>query len=132
METLFRIAELLGTAFAASWITRLLTIKARVRQEKAGASKAEAEAKADEIENIRQTMDAVYKPIIEDLKKQVAELRGEVRDVRQENERLKAENGELRDALREIRLDLVPTRRESNARKQPRKDNGQFKRKEDE
>lgn len=131
METFFRIAELLGTAFAASWITRLLTIKARVRQEKAGASKAEAEAKADEIENIRQTMDAVYKPIIEDLKKQVAELRGEVRDVRQENERLKAENGELREALREIRPDLVPTRRESNARKQPRKDNGQFRKKEE-
>lgn len=131
METIFRIAELLATAFAASWITRLLTIKARVRQENAEASKTEAGVKADEIENIRQTMDAVYKPIIEDLKTQVAELRDEVRDVRQENERLKAENGELREALREIRPDLVPTRRESNARKQPRKDNGQFRKKEE-
>lgn len=126
-----QIAELIGSAFIGGWLSRLLTIKARVRQEKAGASKAEAEAKADEIENIRQTMDAVYKPIIEDLKTQVAELRDEVRDVRQENERLKAENGELREALREIRPDLVPTRRESNARKQPRKDNGQFRKKEE-
>lgn len=126
-----QIAELVGSAIIGGWFSRILTVRSRVRQEQAGASKAEAEAKADEIENIRKTMDAVYKPIIEDLKRQVAELRDEVREVRAENEKLKAENGELRDAVREIRPDLVPTRREANARKQPRNGNGTFAKKED-
>jgi len=35
METIIRIAELLGVAIAASWITRILTIRSRVRQEQA-------------------------------------------------------------------------------------------------
>lgn len=124
LDILYRFLEFLGVAVAGGWVSHILTIRWRVRGTKAGV-------KADEIENIRKTMDDVYRPIIEDLKKQVAELRDEVRDVRQENERLKAENGELREALREIRPDLVPTRRESNARKQPRKDNGQFRKKEE-
>lgn len=130
IDIFIRIAELLGAAIAASWITRILTIRSRVRQENAGASKAEAEAKADEIENIRKTMDVIYKPIILDLKDQVQELRREVDEVRAENELLKQENSELRDALREIRPDIIPSKRSENARKQPRNDNGQFRKKE--
>lgn len=122
---------MLGTAFAASWLTRLLTIRARVRQEKAGAAKAETEVKADQIENIRKTMDEVYKPIIDDLKRQVSELRNEVREVREENERLKDENDQLRDAIREIDPNIVPSRRSVNAQRQARGANGQFAKKEE-
>ena len=129
MELLLRLAELFGTAVAASWVTRILTIRARVRQEKAGADKAETEVRADQIENIRKTMDDVYKPIIDDLKRQVSELREEVREVREENERLKDENDQLRDAIREIQPDLVPSRRSINASNQPRLKNGQFTKK---
>ena len=131
METIIQIAELLGAAIAASWITRILTIRSRVRQENAGATKAEAEAKADEIDNIRKTMDEVYKPIIADLQRQIAELRQEVKEVRQENAQLKDENDALRDTLREIRPDIVPSKRSENARRQPRNGNGQFVKKED-
>lgn len=131
METLIKIVELLGAAIAASWITRILTIRSRVRQENAGATKAEAEAKADEIDNIRKTMDEVYKPIIDDLKRQIAELRQEVKEVRQENAQLKDENDALRDTLREIRPDIVPSKRSENARRQPRNGNGQFVKKEE-
>ena len=122
---------MLGTAFAASWLTRVLTIKARVRQEKAGADKAETEVKADQIENIRKTMDDVYKPIIDDLKRQVSELRDEVREVREENERLKDENDQLRDAIREIDPNIVPSKRSVNAQRQQRGANGQFAKKEE-
>lgn len=132
METIIQIAELLGAAIAASWITRLLTIRSRVRQENAGAAKAETEVKADEIDNIRKTMDEVYKPIIADLQRQIAELRQEVKEVRQENAQLKDENDALRDTLREIRPDIVPSKRSENARRQPRNGNGQFVKKEEE
>lgn len=121
-----QIIELVGAAVGGGWVSHLLTIRSRVRQEKAGASKAEAEAKADEIENIRKTMDAVYKPIIDDLKNQVSELRQEVKEVREENERLKDENDKLRDAIREIQPDLLPSKRSENARRQARGRNGQF------
>lgn len=126
-----QILEMLGTAFAASWLTRVLTIRARVRQENAAAKKGEAEVKADEIENIRKTMDEVYKPIIDDLKRQIAELREEVKEVREENAQLKDENDQLRDTLREIRPDIVPSKRSVNAQRQPRGKGGQFVKKEE-
>ena len=121
-----QIIELVGAAVGGGWISHLFSIRAKVRTEKAGASKAEAEAKADEIENIRKTMDAVYKPIIDDLKNQVAELRDEVREVRAENERLKDENDKLRDAIREIQPDLLPSKRSENAQRQARSSDGRF------
>ena len=107
------------------------TVGEKVRQEKAGADKAETEVKADQIENIRKTMDDVYKPIIDDLKRQVSELRDEVREVREENERLKDENDQLRDAIREIDPNIVPSRRSVNAQRQARGANGQFAKKEE-
>ena len=81
-------------------------------------------------------MDDVYKPIIEDLKRQVNELRDEVREVREENQRLKDENDQLRDAIREIDPNIVPSKRSVAAKRQaaemPRKTNGQFAKKGDE
>lgn len=112
------------------WISHLFSVRSKVRQEKAGADKAETEVKADQIENIRKTMDDVYKPIIDDLKRQVSELRDEVREVREENERLKDENDQLRDAIREIDPNIVPSRRSVNAQRQASGANGQFAKKE--
>ena len=119
------------SALGGGGIGSFIGWRAKKRQEDAGASKAEAEAKADQIENIRKTMDDVYKPIIDDLKRQVSELRDEVREVRQENERLKDENDQLRDAIREIQPDLVPSKRSVNAQRQTRGSNGQFAKKEE-
>ena len=128
---LIQIAELVGAAVGGGWISHLFSVRSKVRQEKAGADKAETEVKADQIENIRKTMDDVYKPIIDDLKRQVSELRDEVREVREENERLKDENDQLRDAIREIDPNIVPSRRSVNAQRQARGANGQFTKKEE-
>ena len=128
---LIQIAELVGAAVGGGWISHLFSVRSKVRQEKAGADKAETEVKADQIENIRKTMDDVYKPIIDDLKRQVSELRDEVREVREENERLKDENDQLRDAIREIDPNIVPSRRSVNAQRQARGANGQFAKEEE-
>ena len=126
-----RIVELVIAIVSSSVITRIITIRQRVRQEKSAADKAETEVKSDQIENIRKTMDDVYKPIIDDLKRQVSELRDEVREVREENERLKDENDQLRDAIREIDPTIVPSKRSVNAQRQTRGANGQFAKKEE-
>ena len=138
METLIQIGELLGAAFAASWLTRILTIKARVKQEDMQAKKAEAEAKKEQINTVKQLVDEIYKPAIEDLKAQVGELRVEVQEVRQENERikkenrlLKEENAQLRTAIRKIDPKLVPDRRGANAKGQNRSKDGKFSKKTD-
>ena len=86
---IIQVGELVGAAILGGWVSRVLTIRSRVRQEQAGANKAEAEAKADEIQNIQDIVQKVYEPTILALKKQVEELRDEVREVRAENERLK-------------------------------------------
>lgn len=126
-----QIVELIGSAIVGGWVSRLLTIKSRVKQEEAGADKADAEAKSDQIENIRKTMDEVYKPIIDDLKRQVTELRQEVKEVRDENQQLKDENDQLRDAIRELQPNILPSKRSENARKQAQGENGQFIKKEE-
>lgn len=96
MDIIIKIAELLGAAIAASWITRILTIRSRVRQENADADKAETEVKADQIDNLEATIKKVYDPIIERLTNQINQLSGEMERLRQENATLKAENQELR------------------------------------
>ena len=126
IDTFARIVELAVAIVGSAIITRIITIRQRVRQAKSDADKAEAEVKADQIENIRKTMDEVYKPIIDDLKRQVSELRDEVREVREENNRLKDENDELRDAIRELAPDAVPSRRSINAKNQRRNPDGTF------
>ena len=140
LDAIIKIGEFLGVAIAAGWLSRILTIRERVRQEKAGADKAETEVKSDQIENIRKTVEEVYKPIIEDLKKTAAEARQEAAEARRtadealdkaealerENRELRRENAELRDAIRVLQPDLVPSRRSENASRQARGSNGQF------
>ncbi len=129
---IIQIAELIGAAILGGWISRILTIRSRVRQENAGAGKAEAEAKASQIENIEALVEKVYKPTIEQLTNRVEKLQAEVDLLREDNNRLKDENDQLRDAIREIQPDLVPSKRSINASNQPRLKNGQFTKKEDE
>lgn len=117
-----QIAELFGSAVMASWLTRIFTIRSRVKQEKARAD-------ADNIENIRKIVDEIYQPTITNLKKQVEDLRQEVQEVRDENERLKEENGKLRDAIREIQGNPVPAKQYANPSDRPRRANGQFAKK---
>jgi len=155
MPYIIQVGELVGAAILGGWISRILTIRSRVRQENAGASKAEAEAKADQIENIRKTMDDIYKPIIEELRKTmddiykpiIEELRktaadamaeaGEARKkadeamdkveaLEKENRELRRENAQLRDAIREINPDLVPSLRGENGKSAPRSKDGRF------
>lgn len=145
LDIVWRIAELIIAIVGASIITRVLTIRARVRQEKADANKKEEEVKTDQIENIKKIMDDLYQPMIDDLKVQVKELKSDVVEVKEENEslkkevaelkdenaRLKKENEELRDALREIRPDVVPSKRSINAQNQVRNNRGQFTKKDE-
>lgn len=140
MPYIIQVGELVGAAILGGWISRILTIRSRVRQEKAGASKAEAEAKADQIENIRKTMDDIYKPIIEELRKTAADAMAEAGEARKradeamdkvealekENRELRRENAQLRDAIREINPDLVPSLRGENGKSAPRSKDGRF------
>jgi len=140
MPYIIQVGELVGAAILGGWISRILTIRSRVRQENAGASKAEAEAKADQIENIRKTMDDIYKPIIEELRKTAADAMAEAGEARKkadeamdkvealekENRELRRENAQLRDAIREINPDLVPSLRGENGKSAPRSKDGRF------
>lgn len=144
-DSFYRIVELIIAIVTSSVITRIITIRQRVRQAKSDADKAETEVKADQIENIRKTMDEVYKPIIEDLRKTAADAMAEASEARkvaaealdkveileQENRELRRENTQLRDAIREINPDLVPSQRGANASSQPRGANGRFVKKEE-
>ena len=140
---LIQIAELVGAAVGGGWISHLFSVRSKVRQEKAGADKAETEVKADQIENIRKTMDEVYKPIIDDLRKTADEAMKEAAEARtraneamdrvevleKENRELRRENDQLRAAIREINPDAMPDRRGENGKAQPRGKNGQFAKK---
>lgn len=144
MDIFWRIVELVIAVVGASVLTRIFTIRERVRQEKSNTEKADAEAKKEQIDNIRKTMEEVYRPIIEDLQKAVAdaradadracervnELEDKVDALEKEKRELRRENAELRDILHEIRPDLVPSQRSINAKRQaatqPRGGNGQF------
>ena len=133
-----QILEMLGTAITASWITRIFTIRARVRQEKAGAAKAETEVKSDQIENIEKMMEKAYTPIIEGLTDQVNKLQEKVDKLEAEKDRqdqrideLEAENRQLRRALREGCPDSIPSRRGENGKKAQRNPDGTFAKKEE-
>lgn len=129
---------MLGAAIAASWLTRILTIRARVRQENAGAAKAETEVKADQIENIEKMMEKAYTPIIEGLTDQVNKLQEKVEKLEAEKDKqdqrideLEAENRQLRRALREVCPDSIPSRRGKNGKKAQRNPDGTFAKKEE-
>jgi len=126
MDIVYRFLEFLGVAIAGGWVSHILTVRSRVRGARAEAGKAEASVKADEIENIRKTMDDVYRPIIEDLKKQVAKLNEKVSALEEKNSVLEGENDQLRKAMREINPDVVPSKRSVNAQNAPRNANGTF------
>lgn len=127
---------MLGTAIAASWLTRILTIRSRVRQEKAGAAKAETEVRADQIDNIERLVEKAYKPTIETLENRVKELSWEVEQLRAgnakilaRNEELEAQNATYRKIILELRPDLIPERpdrRGENGKTAPRDGKGHF------
>ena len=136
-----QILEMLGTAIAASWLTRILTIRARVRQERAGADKAETEVKADQIDNIERLVEKAYKPTIETLENRVKELSWEVEQLRAENARVLArkeevelQNATYRKIILELRPDLIPERpdrRGENGKTMPRDGKGHFVKREE-
>ena len=132
---------MLGTAIAASWLTRILTIRSRVRQEKAGAAKAETEVRADQIDNIERLVEKAYKPTIETLENRVKELSWEVEQLRAgnakilaRNEELEAQNATYRRIILELRPDLIPERidrRGENGKTAPRDNKGHFVKREE-
>ena len=126
------------SAVGASVLTRILTIRSRVRQEKAGAAKAETEVKADQIENIEKMLQKAYTPIIDGLTEQINKLQEKVDKLeadkdRQEQriEELENENRLLRAALREVCPDSIPSRRGENGKKAQRNPDGTFAKKEE-
>ena len=149
LDIIVRVVELIIAVVGASLLTRILTIRERVKQEKSLSQKVAEEAKADSIENAKKVFIELYQPVLDDLEKRLERmgekvnsvesenesLKKEIAEVKEENARLKAENEEMRDALREIRPDIVPSRRSANAKRQsatqPRGNNGQFVKKED-
>ncbi len=140
LDVIWRIVEILVAVVGASVLTRFLTIKERVKQEKSNSEKADAEAKAEQIENVKKVFLDLYQPVIDDLERRLermgdkvesveeenGQLKKEMAELKEENSRLRKENEELRDALREIRPDVVPSRRSINAQNQTRNDKGQF------
>lgn len=124
------------SAVAASVLTRILTIRARVRQEQAGAAKAETEVRSDQIENIEKMMQKAYTPIIEGLTDQVNKLQEKVEKLEEEKDKqdqrideLEAENRQLRRALRGVCPDSIPSRRGENGKSQARNADGTFAKK---
>ncbi len=132
-QDIITLFEMLGSAVAGGYVTHILSIRSRLRKEKAGAAKAEAEVESDKIANLRKVIDDAYRPIIEDLQNQVEgfktevrELSGKVDRLQSENDTLREENRALRDAVRSINPDLVPSFLSIKAKNQPRGKSGQF------
>lgn len=134
--------ELVGAAILGGWVSRVLTIRERIKIEKANAKKVEQEAKSDQIENIEKMVEKAYKPIIEDLTNKVQTLTEKVNALETLNDEMKDkidvledENKTLRSIVHEVRPDIVPSQRSINAKRQaatrPRGNNGQFVKKED-
>lgn len=133
MDTIIKIAELLGAAIAASWITRILTIRSRVRQENADADKAETEVKADQIDNLEAIINKVFDPIINRLTGQVNELSAKVEKVEAENAALKEgqarlikENAALKAENQELRREVDRLNSQALFRNTNRSRDGKF------
>lgn len=130
MDIFWRIAELVIAVVGASVLTRVLTIRERVRQEKSNTEKADAEAKKEQIDNIRKTMEEVYRPIIEDLQKAVADARADadracervneleekVDALEKENRKYKRENEALNEKINELESKVDGTKRPETAK----------------
>lgn len=139
----------LATSLLSGGFGGFIGWRAKKRRDKAEVDKAEEEAKASQIDNIRKTMDEVYKPIIDDLKKAISdarqdaekacarvnELEDKVDTLEKENRELRRENSALRDILNEIRPDVVASKRSESLKQRaasmPRSATGQFVKKEE-
>ena len=142
---ILEIIGLIGAGIAGGWIFTLITIKSKIKQEKAETNKKEEEVKSDKLENLKKVFMDLYQPVIDDLEKRLdrmgdkvdtveaenVELKKRMAELEEEKGRLKKENEELRDALREIRPDVVPSKRSINAQNQVRNDKGQFTKKDE-
>lgn len=145
LEIIQFVIDALVIIIGGGWLIKLFTVKSRVKQGKAEAEITVEEAKEKQVDNIKKIVDEIYKPAIDDLKQMVNDLRDSVKsvkdenatlkkemaEIKEENGRLKKENEELRVALREIRPDVVPSKRSFNAKNQARGDKGQFVKKEE-
>lgn len=136
------IGEIITTVIAAlggGGLGSVIGWRAKKRQEAAAAAKTETEVKGDQIENIEKLVEKAYKPIIEDLTRQVKALQEKVEKLEREkddqNEKideLVAENRQLRRIVSEACPDaVIPNRRSENAKEQPRNQDGTFAKKED-
>ena len=121
------------SAVGASVLTRILTIRSRVRQEKAGAAKAETEVRADQIENIEKMLQKAYTPIIDGLTEQINKLQAKVDKLEKEKdqkdqriEELEKEVKQHRQAVREVCPASVPSRRGENGKRAQRNPDGTF------
>lgn len=130
------ISEIITTVIAAlggGGLGSVIGCRAKKRQETAEAAKTEQEARSDQIENIEKMVEKAYKPIIEDLTRQIKALQEKVEKLESEkdaqNERideLEAENRKLRAALKEVSPDSIPSQRGDNGKTAPRSKNGRF------
>ena len=121
---ILEIIGLVGAGIAGGWIFTLITIKSKVKQEQAETKKREEEAKTQQIDNIRKTMEEVYRPIIEDLQKacadaradadraceRVNELEEKVDALERENRQLKRENEALKEKVHKIDTEVNGTK----------------------
>ena len=136
---IIQVGELVGAAILGGWVSRVLTIRSRVRQENAGAAKAETEVKADQIENIEKMLQKAYTPIIDGLTEQINKLQAKVDKLEKEKdqkdqriEELEKEVKQLRQAVREVCPESIPSRRGENGRTALRDEKGHFIKKEGE
>lgn len=143
------ILETAFTALIGGGLGGVLGWRMKKRKDQADVDKAEEEAKASQIDNIRKTMEEVYKPIIEDLQKAIADARADAKRacdrvneledkvdiLERENRELKRENAMLNEIVHEINPELVASKRREKAQRhaseQPRSRTGQFVKKEE-
>ena len=129
------ITAVLG-ALGGGGVGSIIGWRAKKRQDEAEAKKTEQEAKSDQIENIEKMMEKAYKPIIEDLTAQVQKLQKKVDELEADkdlqNKRIEEQEEEiyrLRTIIREVRPDLVQSRRGQNGKSAQRNPDGTFAKK---
>lgn len=135
------LGEIITTVIAAlggGGIGSLIGWSAKKRQENAEAAKTETEVKGDQIENIEKLVEKAYKPIIEDLTRQIKTLQEKVEKLEAEKDEkdqrideLEHEVRQLRAALREACPESIPSQRGENGKNAPRSKDGRFARKEE-
>lgn len=95
--------ELVGyvlTALGSGGITQFFNWRANKK-------KVNSEAKAMEIENIKEIVDSVYQPLIAQQNARIKELENEVRDLREQRETMRAEHQKEIAKLQKQILDIT-------------------------